>query len=72
MNLIIGLAAVDRVNDERQMRQLADGWMGRESATARRLRVLGVRALLALATRLTPADQRATIVGHGTTPTAAV
>ena len=54
MNLIIGLAAVDQVTGGKQTKQLADGWMGRESRSGRWLRTLGARALLALAARLAP------------------
>ena len=52
MNLIIGLAAVDEVNGGKQMQQLANGWMGWESKSGRRLRAFGARLLVALAARL--------------------
>jgi hypothetical protein len=63
MNLIIGLAAVDEATGGKQMRRLADGWVGRESKTLRRVRALGARALVSMAVRLDatarPAGQEA-------------
>jgi hypothetical protein len=54
MDLMIGLAAVDRVTGDKQMQQLANGWMGWESQRGRRLRALSARVLVALARRLAP------------------
>ena len=52
MDLIIGLAAVDEATGGKQLRQLANGWMGWESKTLRRARACSARALVALARRL--------------------
>ncbi len=41
MDLLVGLAMVDAVTGGKQMERLARGWMGRESATLRRLRAGG-------------------------------
>ena len=54
--LLVGLVIVDEMNDRRQMRQLAEGWMGWESRSGRRLRALGARLLLTLAARVAPAS----------------
>jgi hypothetical protein len=54
--LLIGLVIVDEMNDRRQMRQLADGWMGWEWRHGRHLRAFGARLLLALAGRVAPAN----------------
>ena len=66
MNLISGLAVVDEVTGGKRVQQLADGWMGWESQGGRRLRALGVRLLVAAATRLAPAQLQAR-VGNGRT-----
>jgi hypothetical protein len=58
MDLLFGLATVDKMHGDRLARQLANGWMSRESKLWRQLRMLGAKILLALATRLTPADLR--------------
>jgi hypothetical protein len=55
MDLLVGLAMVDEVTGGKQMERLARGWMGRESATLRRLRAGGAWLLVALAARLDPA-----------------
>lgn len=60
MNLIVGLAAVDQATGGKQTRQLANGWMGWESKTLRRLRTAGAGLLVTLAARLAPAEQRPT------------
>ena len=54
MDLIIGLAVVDEATGGKQMQQLANGWMGWESKSMRRMRTLSARMLVALATRLAP------------------
>lgn len=59
MDLMIGLAAVDEVTGGKEMRRLANGWMGWESKSGRRLRVLGAHLLLTLATRLDSAVTQA-------------
>jgi hypothetical protein len=51
---LIGLVIVDEMNDRRQMRQLADGWMGWEWRHGRYLRARGARLLLSVAARLAP------------------
>ena len=55
MNLVIGLAAVDRVTGEREMQRLANGWMGWESKTGRRVRAALAGGLVTLAARIAPA-----------------
>ena len=55
MDLLVSLAIVDELHGGTQTRQLADGWMGRESRTVRRLRTRAARAVVSLAVRLTPA-----------------
>ena len=55
MDLQIGLAIVDQMNGGKETKQCMDGWMHRESASGKRLRALGARMLVALATRLDPA-----------------
>jgi hypothetical protein len=67
MNLIIGLAAVDEVTGGKQMQQLANGWMGRESKHGRKLRALGAQVLINLAARLDPAHLRGLMPEQGTT-----
>jgi hypothetical protein len=52
MDLLFGLATVDKMQNDRLGRQLANGWMGWESKTMRRVRALGARALVTLAARL--------------------
>ena len=54
MELQIGLAIVDQVNGEQETKRRVDGWMNSESQAVRRLRMVGARALVALAARLTP------------------
>jgi hypothetical protein len=54
--LLIGLVIVDEMNDRRQLRQLADGWMGWEWRHGRRLRALGARLLLTLSGRVASAN----------------
>lgn len=58
MDLMFGLATVDKMQGDRLGRQLANGWMGWESKRGRQLRALGAKALIALATRLAPAEAR--------------
>ena len=58
MELQIGLAIVDEMGGGQETKQRMDGWMGRESHTAQRLRAASARVLLALATRLAPAGER--------------
>ena len=53
--LPIVLVMIDEMNDGKQMKQLANGWMGWESKTMRRVRALSARMLVALAARLAPA-----------------
>jgi hypothetical protein len=57
--LLIGLVIVDEMNDRRQLRQLADGWMGWEWRHGGLLRARGARLLLAMAARLAPLDASA-------------
>ncbi len=64
MDLIIGLAAADEATGGREMRRLADGWMGRESKYQWRLRAAVARALVALAARIDPAG----LAGRRDTP----
>ena len=59
MELQFALAIVDEMGGGRETRRRMAGWMGRESQTARRLRAASARILLALATRLAPAGERA-------------
>jgi hypothetical protein len=65
MNLIIGLAAVDEATGGKQMRQLADGWMGRESRLGQRLQALRARASVVLATKRTASTSPGGTVRHG-------
>lgn len=58
MELQIALAIVDELGGGEETRRRMAGWMGRESPTARRLRAAAARVLLALATRLAPAEER--------------
>ena len=55
MDLMFGLATVDKMQGDRLGRQLANGWMGWESKRGRQLRALGAKALIALAAWLAPA-----------------
>ena len=55
---LFGLAAVDRMQGGRAARRLYQGWAGWESATGRKVRRAASAALLALATRLAPAEER--------------
>lgn len=56
--LLVGLVIVDEMNDRRQMRQLANGWMGWESKSGRWLRRRGAHVLLAMAARVMPPNAR--------------
>ena len=58
MDLMFGLATVDKMQGDRLGRQLANGWMGWESKRGRQFRMLGAKILVALATWLTPDDVR--------------
>ena len=58
MDLLFGLATVDKMQDDRLARQLARGWLGWESQTLRRVRALVARTLVAAAARLDPAQVR--------------
>ena len=58
MDLQFALAIVDELGGGNETKQRMAGWMGRESPTVRRLRAASARVLLALATRLAPADER--------------
>ena len=51
---LFGLVVVDQMSGGKGMRQLANGWMNRESKLARRLRAVAAKALVALAVRLAP------------------
>jgi hypothetical protein len=53
--LLVGLVIVDEMNDRRQMRQLAAGWMGWEWQRGRRLRARTARLLLTVAAWIAPA-----------------
>lgn len=55
MELQIGLAIVDQMTGGKETTQRMQGWMARELRTVRRLRLVGARALVALAARLEPA-----------------
>ena len=60
MELMFGLSAVDQMNEGRQTRAIANGWMHQFPVPGRRLRTtLGV-ALVALGTRLAPGESAAT------------
>jgi hypothetical protein len=67
MDLLFGLATVDKMQNDRLGRQLANGWMGWESKTMRRVRALGARALVTLAAWLDPAHPRALMPELGAT-----
>ena len=54
MDLMVTLAAVDRVTGNRQMKQLSNGWMGWESKVGRRVRAALAHGLVALAARIAP------------------
>ena len=62
MDLMFGLATVDKMQGDRLGRQLAHGWMGWESKTMRRVRSLGAKVLFTLATWMAPTELRPTDV----------
>ena len=69
MDLLVSLAIVDEMHGGKQMRQLANGWMGREARPVRRLRALSARALIGLAARLDSAVAVARREDAALTPT---
>ena len=64
MDLMFGLATVDKMQGDRLGRQLAHGWMGWESKRGRQLRMFGAHVLIAVATWLTPDDSQPTDIGR--------
>lgn len=52
--LLVALMTVDEATGGSRMRQLADGWAGREARAMRRVRVAGARVLRAMAALLAP------------------
>ena len=59
MDLMFGLATVDKMQGDKEARRLYRGWTGRESATGRKMRRAVAATLLALAARLDGVDGRA-------------
>ena len=58
MELQIGLAIVDEMGGGKETRQRMDGWMNGESRVTRQLLLVGAKALVALAARLSPEQVR--------------
>ena len=58
MDLMFGLATVDKMQGDKEARRLYAGWTGRESATGRKVRRAVAATLVALATHLAPAEER--------------
>ena len=63
MDLMFGLATVDKLQGVKEARRLYAAWAGRESATGRRVRRAVAATLLALAGRLAPVEERPVGVG---------
>ena len=63
MDLMFGLATVDKMQGDKEARRLYQGWTGRESATGRKVRRAAAATLLALAARLDGVDGRVVPTG---------
>ena len=63
MDLMFGLATVDKMQGDKGARRLYRGWTGRESAMGRKVRRAVAATLLALAARLDSVDGRAVPAG---------
>ena len=57
MDLMFGLATVDKGQGDQAARRLYAGWTGRESATGRKVRRTVSAVLVALAVRLSPVEE---------------
>ena len=58
MDLMFGLATVDKMQGDKGARRLYRGWTGRESATGRKVRRAVAATLVTLATRLASVEER--------------
>ncbi len=69
MDLMFGLATVDTMQGDKDVRRLYQGWTGRESATGRTACRAVSGALIALAARLAPVTENAPSAGAPVTGT---